>query len=86
MQFIHSDLGQRSKGEIVEFTLTRGANVRLLSDSDFLNYKNRRKYQYVGGLAEKSPVRLAIPNSGRWHAVVDTQGLSNSTEASIRVI
>lgn len=86
MQFIHSDLGQRSKGEIVEFTLTRGANVRLLSGSDFSNYKNGRKHRYVGGLAKKSPIRLAIPSSGRWHAVVDTQGLSNSTRASIRVM
>ena len=29
MQFIHTDLGFRQKGEIVEITLTSGANVRL---------------------------------------------------------
>ena len=86
MQFIHSDLGHRSKGEIVEFTLSHGANVRLLTSSNFSNYKNGRRHNYHGGLAKKSPTRLAIPSSGHWHAVVDTQGLSNSTRASIRVL
>ncbi|MEZ5870710.1 MAG: DUF1883 domain-containing protein [Nitratireductor sp.] len=86
MKFIHSDLGHRSRGEIVEFTLTNGANVRLLSSSDFSNYKNGRRHRYVGGLANKSPIRLSIPSSGHWHAVVDTQGLRNGTNASIRVL
>ena len=86
MRFIHSDLGHRSGGEIVEFTLSKGANIRLLSSSDFSNYKNGRRHRYHGGLAKKSPARLQIPNSGHWHAVVDTQGLRNGTNASIRVL
>jgi hypothetical protein len=40
MQFIHNDLGQRKRGEIVEVTLTSGANVRLMDSSNFSNYKN----------------------------------------------
>lgn len=86
MKFIHTDIGQRKRGEMVEITLTSGANVRLLSSSDFANYKNGRRHRYIGGLAQRSPVRLQIPNSGRWHVAVDMQGLRGSTRASVRVL
>lgn len=84
-KFIHSDLGRRSRGDVVEVMLSSGANVRLLDSTNFQKYKNGRDHRYVGGLAKRSPVRLAIPSSGRWHAVVDMQGLRGSTRASITV-
>jgi len=85
-QFIHSDLGNLSKGDVVEVTLTRGANVRLLDPSNFSAYRRGRQHRYQGGLAKKSPVRLTVPRSGHWHAVVDMQGLRGSTRAGFRVI
>jgi hypothetical protein len=86
MQFIHNDLGQRKKGEIVEVTLTSGANVRLMNSSNFSNYKNGRRHSYIGGLAKRSPLRLAIPNNGHWHVAIDMQGLKGSTRASVRIL
>lgn len=86
MQFIHNDLGQRKAGEIVEITLTSGANVRLMNNSDFSNYKNGRRHRYIGGLAKQSPLRLQIPNSGHWHVAIDMQGLRGSTKASVRIL
>lgn len=86
MQFIHNDLGQRKRGEIVEITLTSGANVRLMSSSDFSSYKNGRQHRYIGGLVKRSPIRLQIPSSGHWHVAVDMQGLRGSTRASVRVL
>lgn len=86
MQFIQSDLGQRRGGEIVEITLTNGANVRLMDSSNFSSYKNGRQHRYIGGLAKNSPLRLQIPNSGHWYVAVDMQGLSGSTKASFRVV
>lgn len=86
MQFIHNDLGYRQKGEIVEVTLSSGANVRLMTGSQFSSYKSGRRHRYVGGLAKKSPVRLAIPSSGHWHVAVDMQGLQGSTRASVSVM
>ncbi|MBK7032620.1 MAG: DUF1883 domain-containing protein [Ignavibacteria bacterium] len=86
MQFIHNDLGQRQRGEIVEVTLSSGANVRLMDSSNFSNYKNGRTHRYIGGLAKKSPLRLQIPSSGHWHVAVDMQGLSGSTRASFRML
>ena len=86
MQFIDSDLGHRERGDVVEVTLTSGANVRLLDQSNFQKYKRGERHQYNGGLARRSPVRLQIPRSGHWHAVVDMQGLRGSTRAGFRVV
>jgi hypothetical protein len=86
VQFIHTDLGYRQRGEIVEVTLTSGANVRLMDSSNFSSYKSGRSHRYAGGLATRSPVCLAIPHSGHWHVAVDMQGLRGSTRAGVRVL
>ncbi len=86
MQFIHTDLGYKKKGEIVEVTLTAGANVRLMDSSNFSSYKNGRQHRYYGGLAKHSPIRLPIPSSGHWHVAVDMQGLVGSTRSSVRIL
>lgn len=71
---------------MVQITLTKGANVRLINDTNFSSYKNGRRYQFVGGLAQRSPLKLQVPDSGRWHVVVDMQGLRGSTRANIRLL
>ncbi len=86
MNFIHTDLGSRKRGEIVEITLTAAANVRLMSSSDFSNYRAGRRHSYIGGLARQSPLRLQIPSSGHWHVAIDMQGLRGSTKAAVRVL
>ncbi len=87
MKFTHYSLGYIERGSVVEVVL-RGsaANVRLMDGSNFNNYKNGRRHQYIGGLAKRSPIRLEVPNSGTWHVAVDMQGLSGSVQTSIRVI
>lgn len=84
MNFLQFDIGNCQRGEVVEVTLTSRANVRLMSSSDFSNYKNGRWHSYIGGLARKSPVRLQVPNSGHWYVAVDMQGLRGTTRASVR--
>lgn len=54
MNFTHYDLGNLEKGRIVEIILQgNAANVQLLDSSNFNNYKNGRRYRYIGGLAKK---------------------------------
>ena len=84
--FIHSDLGSRRRGDVVEITLSGGANVRLLDSSNFQRYRRGARHQCHGGLATRSPSRIAIPHSGHWHVVVDMQGLRGSVRAGFRVI
>lgn len=86
IQFIHNDLGQRNKGEIVEVTLSAAANVRLMDSSNFQHYRNGRNHKYHGGLVKRSPFRVQIPRSGHWHLAVDMQGLVGSVKASARIL
>ena len=86
MNFLKYDLGNLKRGEVVEVTLSSGANVRLMDSSNFSSYKNGRKHRFYGGLATKSPIRIAVPNSGHWYVAVDMQGLRGSTNASVRVV
>ena len=85
--FNYYNLGHVKGGDVVEVTLQgSGANVRLMSSSDFNNYKAGRQHRYTGGLATKSPVRLPVPNSGNWYVIVDMQGLVGTTRSGVRVI
>jgi hypothetical protein len=84
--FIHSDVGHRQRGDVVEVTLSAGANVRLLDSSNFQRYRRGDRHQYHGGLARRSPTRIAIPRNGHWHGVVDMQGLRGSVRAGFRVL
>ena len=84
--FLHSDLGHREQGDILQVTLTAAANVRLLDPANFGLYQRGERCDYYGGLIRRSPYRLAIPHHGEWHAVVDLRGLSGTTTATASVI
>lgn len=87
MNFTHYNLGRKEKGQIVEITLSgSAANVRLMDNSNFQNYRNGRQHRYFGGLAKQSPVRLSIPSTGNWHVTVDMQGLRGTVRSSIRMM
>ncbi len=43
-------------------------------------------FKYVGGVARKSPIRLAIPESGHWYLVVDMEGHHGLAESSVKLI
>lgn len=85
-RFTHYDLGQLSRGSTVIVTLSgNAANVRLMDTSSFQNFRNGRAHRYIGGLAQRSPVRLGVPSDGRWHVTVDLIGLAGQTRSSVRV-
>jgi hypothetical protein len=87
LDFLHTDLGYRQSGDLVEIVLSgSAANVRLMDSSNFNAYRQGRAHRYTGGLMQRSPVRLAVPNSGTWHLTVDMQGLRGTTNASVKVI
>ena len=87
MRYIHHDLGYRQAGDVVEVTLAgNAANVRLLDSTNFSSYKSGRRHRCIGGLAKRSPVRLAIPSSGTWHVAVDMMGLRGNVRSSARMM
>ena len=87
MKFTHYDLGHVERGSVVVVTLAgSAANVRLMDSSNFSSFKAGRRHSYHGGLARSSPVRLAVPHSGRWHVTVDMQGLRGTVRSGVNVV
>lgn len=73
-QHNHYDIGfQVIYGQtiIVEVTLNYSANVYLMEDDDYDNYRQCENFSYYGGRASQSPYRVKIPHTGHWHLVID---------------
>ena len=85
MDFLQSEL-DLMEGDVVEVTLDSQANVMLLDSTNFSTYQGGGSYRYYGGHAEKSPVRLTVPRSGKWHVVVNLGGYAGSVRAGVRVL
>ncbi|MGO9201856.1 MAG: DUF1883 domain-containing protein [Limisphaerales bacterium] len=76
MKFHYYDLAHLSGGETVVVTLSGNAmNVRLMDSSNYESYRSGRSHRYIGGLAERSPVRLGVPRSGHWYVTLDHEPL-----------
>jgi len=85
MNFLHYEFNL-SANDVVEVTLDKQANVRLLDDANFASFRNGQQHHYYGGLAKSSPVQLTAPHAGHWHVVVDLGGYSGTITASVRVL
>ena len=85
MEFLHEEL-KLNPGDIVEVTLDAPANVMLMDSTNFSSYQGGSTSRYYGGYADKSPVRLAVPHSGKWHVVVNLGGYPGRVRAGVRVL
>lgn len=86
MNFLQYDI-RTTPGSAVEVTLIgNAANVFLMDDNNFQNYRAGRPFKYYGGYFTRSPVILVPPSAGRWHVVVDLGGGPGHVNASVRVL
>lgn len=85
MNFLQYDLDLK-KDDVVEVSLDKQANVRLMDGPNFQKYRRGERHRYYGGLAKSSPVQLKAPSSGRWHLVVDLGGYAGRVNASVSVM
>lgn len=89
LKFLSKDLGNRQRGDVVEFNL-RGseANVLIMDSSNFSSFKSRGQYrQAYGGTWKRSPVHLQVPRSGHWYGVVYIPpGYRGQVSANIEVL
>jgi Domain of unknown function (DUF1883) len=85
MNYLHYELDLKG-GDIVEVTLDKQANVRLLDEMNFSTYKQGGRHTYHGGLVKQSPIRLAPPHPGHWHLVIDLGGYAGTVQASVRTL
>ena len=85
MEFLHSRF-HLSPRDRVRVTLDAQANVRLMDDTNFGQFKQGGQHHYYGGHATKSPVVLGPPHTGFWNVVIDLGGYSGSVRASVAKI
>jgi hypothetical protein len=85
-RFKHYDLHEQRAGTIVEVALNAVNNVRLMTAPNFQRFTEVLDFKYVGGVAKKSPVRLAIPESAHWHLVVDMEGHHGLADSAVKII
>lgn len=85
MEHLYYDLGQQKKGAVAVVTLDKQANVRLMTGSNYRAFKSGRQSRFHGGLAKRSPARLAIPSNDHWYVVIDFGGLPGQVRASVQV-
>jgi hypothetical protein len=85
MDFLHEDF-QLTTDQTVVVTLDQQANVMLLDDIEFQNYRAGRGFKYFGGLVTQSPARLSPPHTGHWHLVMDLGGASGTLRHSVTVV
>ena len=85
MNYLHYDL-TLAADEVVEVTLDKQANVRLLDTMNYSSYQRGQQHTYYGGLAKVSPLRLRPPHAGRWHLVIDLGGYAGTVQASVRTL
>ncbi len=85
MKFLHYEVDVDDR-DVIEVTLDRQANVRLLDGANFSSFRAGRRHSYVGGLAKRSPVRLVVPGRGHYHVVVDLGGYAATVRAGLRIL
>jgi hypothetical protein len=85
MDHLHYEF-DASRGDLIEVTLDRAANVQLLDPENYVNCQNGRGYRYHGGYGTTSPVRLAVPRDGKWHVVIDLDGGAGRVRAAARLL
>lgn len=74
MQYDLYDLGDRTKGTVIELTLSAKANIKLIDKMNLDLYKYGSDYKCASKFVEKSPYRMAIPEDRHWFLMVEQQG------------
>jgi hypothetical protein len=85
MEHLRYDLGNLKKGSTVVVALKNQANVELMTNSEYNNYKAGRRYRYHGGRVTRSPFRLPVPFNGHWVVAIDLGGYAGRISASVAV-
>lgn len=85
MNFLHYEVNA-GPDDLIQVTLDKQANVRLLDSLNFQRYRSGRRHEYRGGLVENSPFNLVAPHHGSWHVVVDLGGYAGSVDAAVQVL
>jgi hypothetical protein len=86
MNFLKFPLNHQSAGAVVEVTLSGvESDVFLVDPPNLAAMEGGRQFSYHGGHYKQSPVRLVVPHSGIWTAIV-VPGAGGTVHASARIV
>lgn len=85
MLHLHQEI-EAGPSDIVEVALDNAANVMLVDNPNYEQYKRGAAFRYYGGSYKESPAQIVPPHAGRWHLVVDLGGRGGRVQAGIRVL
>lgn len=74
------------QGDCALVDCSHQCNVLIMTDTNFRNYKNGRRYRYYGGFYNRLPAQISVPNTDNWNIVLDLGGRSANIRHSIRII
>ncbi len=86
MNFTHYEFRANADNRVEVVLRGSAANVMLLDDINFNNYKAGRQFRYYGGHYTMSPVLIVVPSTGHWNLVIDLGGAPGQVNASVRLI
>lgn len=86
MRFLVHEVKTASSATIRVDLDGNAANVMLMDVHNFQHYRQGRRFQYLGGFARQSPVRLRAPSAGHWYVVVDLGGRAGRVSAAVTVL
>jgi hypothetical protein len=84
--FVHYEFAGADAGDVVRVEIDTAANVILMDDSGFSDYRSGRRFQYWGGEQRRSPVFIRVPHLGNWHLVIDLGGRAGRFRHSASLI
>ncbi|MDH6296222.1 hypothetical protein M2315_002688 [Agrobacterium fabrum] len=73
-RYTHYDLKELRAGTTLEISLSSVNNVRLMTGANFQRFTELLDFKYLGGVAKKSPIRIAVPETMHWHLIIDAEG------------
>ena len=86
MNFLHYEVWTKNVGDTIEVALLgHAANVLVMDNPNFLNYRSGRQFIYYGGFYTHSPAVIVPPSPGHWNVVIDLGGASGQVNATVRV-
>lgn len=86
MQYSYYEYKHLEKGQIIQVELSIAANVRLMSPSNYNNYRNGRRHSYYGGYVERSPYKIMVPSSGHWYLTIDLGGYAGTVRHRVSIL
>jgi hypothetical protein len=85
MAYWFTDLGTLNAGSFVEVKMNLSANVRIMAEAAFEEYKKKAPHEFIGGYVKFSPYVVKLPDDGHWYIVVDRGGRPGAVSASVSV-